>query len=334
MQDISVDARHPDLRRTHAHRQTIDQERAKRSLQVTIPTKRDARHAPVRVAVSQPAGTPLVARRVILGLEQAVDRRSVVVRLRRHEPQHAVREARVPRWAVVFKKLSGHVAHLPSECRFGIVQALLDRGQRQIEEGRDLTTGPLADVVQRHDLPLARRQGPDGLPDQPRELGVRQRIGRLRSVGDQSSLVRFQGLRRRRPSAKAIALFEHHGAQPTDEGLRVTQLTQVPKGGEKGLLCGVLRKVVVTEQGERVPDGHVLESHYEAAKRLLLAGLRAPDFCRKRCVAAPGEPHAAVPLPVKTLAWERPGRASIGYFGCRCSARQHSPAWTVGWPRR
>ena len=97
-------------------------------------------------------------------------------------------------------------------------------------------------------------------------------------------------------------MLEHHGAQPSAECLRASQLTYVPKGGEKGLLCGIFREVVVAEQGERIADGHVLEAHDEAAKRLRLTRLRPPDFRRQRCVAAPGEPHAASNSDFKNVA--------------------------------
>ena len=199
------------------------------------------------------------------------------------------------------------------------MQALLHSCQWQIEEGRHLAAGPLADVVERHHLTLARRQRTDGLSDKTGGLGLLRRSTRLHVVGCQALVFHRQRLGDGPAAAQAIAVLEHHGAQPTDERLRMPQRRQLAKCVEKRLLRRVLGKVVVAKQRERIANGHVLKPHDEAVKRAKLTGLRPLHLRRQQFMVNLGWLHRCPDSP----------------FQCTCPAKTHAERkWILAFASR
>ena len=188
------------------------------------------------------------------------------------------------------------------------MQALFHGGQRQIEEGRHLAARSLADVVERHHLTLACRQRTDGLSDKAGDLGLLCRHRGLHAIGRQALVFLRQRLGDGAAAAQAIAMLEHHGAQPTDERLWMPQCRQLPEGVEKRLLRRVLGKVIVAKQGERVANRHVLEPHDEAVKRAKLTRLRPLHLRRQRFVVNLGWLHRCPDSPIP----------------CTCPAKTHA----------
>ena len=245
---------------------------------------------------------------MILRFKEVVDGRGIFGRVWGCEAQDTIGEARVARRAVAFQKLFGHARHAPSEFGFRVVQALFHGGQRQIEEGRHLAARALADVVERHHLTLACRQRADGLSDKASDLGLLGRGGRLHAVGRQTLVSLRQRLGDGAAAAQTIAVLVHHGAQPTDERLRMPQRRQLTEGVEKRLLRRVLGKVIVAKQREGVANRHVLKPHDEAVKRAKLTGLRPLHLRRQRFVVNPGWLHRCPDSP----------------FPCTCPAKTHA----------